>query len=83
MDNDLLSTLSIGAMLIGILFVLGYPRGHSRHERGFAVFALGAALTLASWLTADPANLAQARQEIAIALVGLIVIFIKRLGQRA
>ncbi|MCD4687173.1 MAG: hypothetical protein K8S97_14695 [Anaerolineae bacterium] len=79
MDRSFFSILSMGAMLIGAVLSLAYPKSDPRYARALGVFALGAAAVLANWLLNNPTQLARVEEEIALALVSFLIIFIRRL----
>lgn len=82
MDSSFVSILSIGAMLIGVIFALGSPESSGQYRRALSVFALGAAIFLAQYLTENPAALSNAQAQIAVALIGLIIFFIRSLQRQ-
>jgi ammonia channel protein AmtB len=77
--NSLLTVLSIGSMLIGALFSLLLPRKDPRQNRALAVFVLGASILLVEWLLYNPSAITEVQNQLAIALIGLIFVFIQKL----
>ena len=69
--------LSLGAMLIGVLFSSVYPKGDRRRGRATAIFVLGAVVLLANWLMQEPDVLLDLRRNVGWVLLGLVITFVK------
>ena len=82
MVSQILPTLGIGMMLIGTLFGIIYPRKDPRHNRAMGVFVMGAAIVLAGWLIKNPDALRETENQLALALLGLVFVFIEALKRR-
>ncbi|GEM_PF-4354752 len=82
MDLSFVTILSIGAMLIGSIFALVYPQQDRRHGKAVGVFALGAAVLVTTWFLEYPDRLPEVHEQLALALIGIIFVFIEVIKRR-
>lgn len=79
MSSSLVPIIAIGMLLIGALFALISPKGSSRFNRGQTVFVIGAVILVSNWLIRNPSALAEIETQLAMALIGLVFVFIRAL----
>ncbi len=78
---DFLSVISIGFMVIGLIFyLLGKEKNLQR--RGLAVFTFGSTILVSAWLLQDPIRIQKVRERIAYILIGVVIGFLKTLLMR-
>ena len=82
MTSELLPTIAIGMMLIGILFSIFLPRQDPRHSRALAVFVLGSAILLAGWLMRNTLVLEELESKISLILLSVIFAFVQIVKRR-
>lgn len=77
MFNDFVTVVSIGTMLIGVLFSILLPKKDRRHDRALLVFVFGAAIFLSNYLYRNPESLRSVEDHLGVLLLSIVFAFIQ------